>query len=99
MKQQNKSISPPIKNEDQPVNFGKFRDLTYKQLFDNQGGYCRWFLSINEEPTDFLKLKPKPNKNSTDLLEYINKRLLQDGHFKESKDPFKKTKTTATTTP
>ena len=74
-----------IKNSDKLIDFGKYRGKrTFKELFDKDGGYCRWFVNASAEPKDLLKT-PQTNPQSADLLEYIDTRLKLEGGYPETK--------------
>ena len=48
-----KQIITPEKhneNDDKTITFGKHKGLTFKELFEKQGQYARWFHNITKEP-------------------------------------------------
>jgi len=44
-------------NDDKIVNFGKYRGLTYKEVYRRNRGYCRWILAQTSNYKEFVSFQ------------------------------------------
>ncbi len=72
MKREDVEIRPTLKKclSNNRILFGKYKDLTYRELYDNHKSYCQYILSNLKEENNkelFEYLKPKIDVNETYL--------------------------------